>query len=312
MSRVELLRASSLKAEAQYRQELSSLRSLRQEESKERHRASETRKDFWKQASAAADPRLPAPNTPSPMSPTERMWRAHDSLKDAVSKHGEVVNKLKMGGERLASMQERVDILQKMISSVNKQRAHRLENQTSDELGDLLAALVKTKGARGSEVGREAERWDLAPSLTQPNATNRNLENSRALDSAYQGVEPERLGAEGVANSPILSVRAVTSDSMENQKSLTVECSLGARGSVSVALVKRDGEAIKAVISPEGNQLALTVQRDKALVLSRLQSLGVRVGSLSVGEESSASSGSGAGQRMKRRSREDDDESRIA
>jgi hypothetical protein len=99
---------------------------------------------------------------------------------------------------------------------------------------------------------------------------------------------------------------------VENQKSLTVECSLGTRGGVSVALVKRDGEAIKAVISPEGNQLALTVQRDKALVLSRLQALGVRVGSLSVGDESSATSGDRAGQRMKRRSREEDDESRIA
>ena len=312
MSRVELLRASSLKAEAQYRQELSSLRSLRQEESKERHRASETRKDFWKQATAAADPRLSAPNTHSPMSPTERMWRAHESLKDAASKHSDVVNKLKMGGERLASMQERVDILQKMISSVNKQRAHRLENQTSDELGDLLAALVKTKGARGGEVGREAERWDSAPNLTQPHATNRYLESPRALDSGHQRVEPERSSAEGVANGPLLSVQAVSSDSVENQKSLTVECSLGTRGGVSVALVKRDGEAIKAVISPEGNQLALTVQRDKALVLSRLQALGARVGSLSVGDESSATSGDRAGQRMKRRSREEDDESRIA
>lgn len=312
MSRVELLRASSLKAEAQYRQELSSLRSLRQEECKERHRASETRKDFWKQATAAADPRLGATTTHSPMSPTERMWRAHESLKEAVSSHGEVAARLKMGGERLVSMQERVDVLQKMISSVNRQRAHRLENQTSDELGDLLASLVKTKGPGRGEAGRDGERWEVAPSLTQPQVRNPQLENTRPLDAGHQGIQPERPSVEGVAHSPLFSVQAVSSDSVENQKSLKVECSLGMRGSVSVALVKRDGEAIKAVISPEGNQLALTVQRDKALVLSRLQSMGLRVGSLSVGEGSGTSSGDRAGQRMKRRSREEDDESRVA
>ncbi len=312
MWRVELLRASSFKAEAQYRQELSSLRSLRQEESKERHRTNETRKDFWKQATAAADPRLAAPSSHSPMSPTERMWRAHESLKEALSKHSDALHKVKMGGERLASMQERVDVLQKMIASANKQRAHRLENQTSDEQGDLLASLAKTKRSERGDVGPERERWDTTPLTRQVEVSTQPVDNTPPSNSGVQSCDRDRSNIDGVARGAPVSVQAVSSESAGNQQSLTVECSLGTRGAVSLALVKRDGEAMKAVISPEGNQLALTVQRDKALVLSRLQAMGVRVGSLSVGDESSVSSGDRGGHRMKRRSREEDDESRIA
>jgi hypothetical protein len=240
------------------------------------------------------------------------MWRAHESLKDALSKHSEALSKLKTGGERLASMQERVDVLQKMISSVNKQRAHRLENQNSDELGDLLASLVKIKRAEKNEGGREGERWGATPSLPQPQVSNRHIENARLPESGHKTLDRDRLSVDGVAPGGPLSVQAVATESSANQQSLTVECSLGARGSVSVALVKRDGEAIRAVISPEGNQLALAVQRDKALVLSRLSAMGVRVGSLSVGDEAGAFPSDRAGQRMKRRSSEEDDEPRIA
>jgi hypothetical protein len=47
-------------------------------------------------------------------------------------------------------------------------------------------------------------------------------------------------------------------------------------------------------------------------VLSRLSAMGVRVGSLSVGDEAGAFPSDRAGQRMKRRSSEEDDEPRIA
>jgi hypothetical protein len=312
MSRVELLRAGSLKAEAQYRQELSSIRSLRHEESKERHRMTETRKEFWKQASAAADPQGRASAEQSPLSPSERMWRAHESLRDAAATHGEVVGKLKKGGERLACTQERIDVLQKMISSANRQRAHRLENQSSDELGELLASLVKTKRAERGEGERDMSPPELGPRRSHHRAEGSAATDLRPVDGATQGADQRPSSVEGVARDPSLLVQAVSSDSAETSKKLTVECSLGARGGVSVALLKRDGEAIKAVVSPESNQLALLVQRDKALLVSRLQAMGVRVGSVSVGDDSLAASSDRAGQRMKRRSWEDDDESRIA
>jgi len=208
-------------------------------------------------------------------------------------------------------MQERVDVLQKMISAVNKQRLHRLENQASDELGDLLASLAKLKRPKKSEVAAERERCDATPP-PRPQEAIRLIGNTPSSNVSAQRFDRDRSSVDEVSPGAPVSVQAVSSESVGTQQSLTVECSLGTRGSVCLALVKRDGEAIKAVISPEGNQLALTVQRDKALLLSRLQAMGVRVGSLSVGDEYSASTGDRAGHRMKRRSRGEDDESRIA
>jgi hypothetical protein len=240
------------------------------------------------------------------------MWRAHDNLQDAAAKHGDVINKLMKGGERLACTKERIDVLQKMISSANRHRAHRLENQSSDDLGDLLASIVKKKRSTHGEIESEVTRPEMTARLIPHHTESRSAAGLRLFTPEGQHDEHKPPVLEGVARDSILAVRAVSSESAENQKTLTVECSMGTKGAVSVALVKRDGEAIRAVVSPEGNQLALLAQRDKALVLSRLQAMGVRVGSVTVGDDSLSASRERAGQRAKRRLREDEDESRIA
>lgn len=312
MSRVELLRAGSLKAETNYRQELSSVRSLRQAELKERHRVAETRREFWKQATAAASPAARASAERSPLAPSARMWRAHESLKDAAAKHHDLMGKLRKGGERLASTRERIDILQKMISSVNRRRACHLENQSSDELADLLTSLMTRKRSGRLEGESELPGSEMVLGLTRPHVESCLAIDQRPVEPVSRGFEHRPENVEGVSCDPVLRVQAMSSESAASEKKITVECSLGAKGGLSVALMKRDGEAMRAVVSPEANQLALLVQRDKALVLSRLQAMGVRVGSVSVGDESAAAPSDRVGQRMKRRSREDEDESRVA
>jgi hypothetical protein len=312
MSRVELLRAGSLKAEARYQQELSSIRSLRHEEAKERHRVAETRDEFWKQAAAAASPINQTNAEQSPLSPSERMWRAHEGLRHAAAKHGAALGKLEKGSERLACSRERVDILQKMITLANRQRTGRLENQRSDELGDMLVSLIKTKRSARGEGEYEPLGSEIALSPTRPHVENLSAVDQRQADSFRRGVEHRPVHVEGVSSDPALAVQSMSSESSASEKKLTVECSFGANGGLSVALMKRNGEAMRAVVSPETNQLALLVQRDKALVISRLKAMGVRVGSVSVGDKSAPPPSDRAGQRMKRRSREDEDESRIA
>ena len=312
MSRVDLLRASSIKAEAQYRHELSSVRSLRHEESRERKRAADSRKEFWRQATVAAQTHGTTSSEQNPLSATERMWRAHEALKSALAKHSEALGRLQVGGERLASAQERIDVLQKMIGAAKRQRSCRLENQRSDELGDLVNSLVRDRSRVRGESRPEGEPQQLPIQPHQYLGSNRVGLPARLAEQSSAPSQAESKPIESVSVDSHIAVTNISAQDQGQQKALTVECSLGAKGGVSVSLVKRDGEAIKAVVSPEGNQLAFSTQRDRALVLSRLNALGVRVGSLSVGEDVSSGGGDRAGQRMKRRSRQEDDESRIA
>lgn len=312
MSRVDLLRASSIKAEAQYRQELSSVRSLRHEESRERKRAAESRKEFWRHATVAAQTHGATSSQQTPLSATERMWRAHETLKSALAKHNEALGRLQVGGERLASAHERIDVLQRMIGVAKRQHACRLENQRSDELGDLVNSLVRDRSRVRGESRPEGEPQQLAIQPHQYLGSNAVGLPDRLAEQSTSLSQAESKSIERVSFDSQISVMNISTQDREQHKALTVECSLGAKGSVSVSLVKRDGEAMKAVVSPESTQLALSTQRDRALVLSRLNALGVRVGSLSVGEDVSSGGGDRAGQRMKRRSRQEDDESRIA
>jgi len=285
---------------------------LRYEESKERKRAVESRKEFWRQAAAAAQPQGTTSSEQTPLSPAERMWRAHETLKGALAKHNEALGRLQVGAERLASAHERIDLLQKMVGAAKRQRACRLENQRSDELGDLVHSLVRDRSRVRVESRPEGEPKQLPIQPQHSPVSNRVSSPARLDEQSSQPSLSESKRIEQVGVDSHIAVTNISAQDQGQQKALTVECSLGAKGGVSVSLVKRDGEAIKAVVSPEGTQLALSTQRDRALVLSRLNALGVRVGSLSVGEDVSSGGGDRAGQRMKRRSRQEDDESRIA
>ena len=310
MPSASLLHASSIKAQVQYRQELSSLRSLRHEESKERARMDVSRGDFWRQARAAADSQRCAAARGSLLSPAERMWRTHTSLQEAVTKHHQLAERMQASGARLAAAQQRLDMLQKMVDAAKRNRVQQRENQLSDEMADVCNRVSQSDiGSRlqyrngTDETPQTSMLWQnspvgglLARGLPEP-CSERPFSDDRVADLYLASRHGEVIGV----------VRKVA----VSEKALVVECSLGGKGDLSVSLVKRPGEAIRAVVSPEGTQLALLVQRERATVLRRLNEIGVHVDSLDIGERGIVD-GDRGGQRMRRRIRPEDDEPRIA
>jgi hypothetical protein len=95
----------------------------------------------------------------------------------------------------------------------------------------------------------------------------------------------------------------------ESHSALTISASIGSAPPVNLVITKGEGSGLKVVVDPGVSGLAGQLSRDKSVLQSRLQALGIKVTSLEVG------SADGSPQQARRNSRKalmDPDEELIA
>jgi hypothetical protein len=144
----------------------------------------------------------------------------------------------------------------------------------------------------GPELGRDLTT-DQGPGQSQPDqASLLRLPNANVAQSAT--IQPQPTQALPVLRSESLATRSVEAPAPlhvsnvefqrnEHHSSLTISASVGMGSPVNLVITKGDSSGLKVLVDPGISGLAGQLSRDKGMLASRLQALGIKVTSLEVG-----------------------------
>jgi hypothetical protein len=340
MVRTELLRAKSLHAEVHYLQDLKRVGEVKRLHDQQSKTVREKENQFWKEAikgqkHPSAQAASPEPRTvQQTATQIERMWKAHGQLKEAHQKRETSAQKLQEGLTTLSNSKQRIDSLQKLVSKAEKIRANRLESRMSEEVAELVGttrAIAALKGGfeeRGVNPSlSEAAKPPTTPvsllvpmddSLIPPaSVIQKGIEAPHAQPTQPVSFVPPtkvELSASRAAElsapaSPALQIQTVQFEKHETHAALTVNASMGSASPVRMVITKGEGNGLKVLVDPGVGTLAGTLTRDKSIIQSRLQALGIKVSSLEVG---SADTSPQQARRNSRKHTTDQDEELIA
>lgn len=334
MVRADLLRAKSIQAEVSYLTEIKRLGDVKRQEQQLGAIAQKKERQFWNEAVRAAAPNKEgAPSMgANAAASAERMWNAHGQLKDAHVRHAATNQKLQEGLVQVSLSSKRVEILQTLLTKASRQRAQRIESRSSEEITDLAVAL-KSMRSEGGGASLSKVTSKRPPVDEAVEGLERGSESKVETRSSFGGtIDPmsTRLAAPMapaitpvVDSAPVMKVEALSQpqpvevhalecSNGAKVSQLSIQCSLGANGPVTLSLVKREGEGLKVVIDPSASGLAGQISRDKSVIQSRLQAMGIKVSSLEVGQSDAADPNRAGMRRGSRRLFEDDDETTFA
>lgn len=322
--RVDVLRAKSIQAEVSYLNDIKRFSEVKRVEQQLGHAAEKKEKQFWNEAikTLPANQALRPQAGPQNAAHLERMRYAHGELKDAQSRYQASCQKSQDTAAQLSNSSKRVEILQQLLVKAHRRVSRQNEARVSEDISDIAQSLktatalrrsssVQTRPEGGAAVDRESvvnvARGELGATC-QP-VSVLAPPSSLAQGSVDLG-EVNSLRA--TTTSPLLQVQHVECGTRHNVTELSIRCAVGADKSVSLSLVKREGEGVKVVLNPSCHVAAGVAVREKGVIQARLQALGVKISSLEVESGDPQGHKTSRSRRNRYASLGDDDESLVA
>lgn len=322
--RVDLLRAKSVQAEVSYLHDIKKFSELKQQEQHLGVAAQKKEKQFWSETVKT----LPANNIHKPQAGPqsaillERMRHAHGELRDAQIRYRTSCQQTREVATQMTNSSKRLEIMQQLLAKAQRRVSQQQEARVAEEVTDVAQLLknpslaARSVSARAVAEGSAAVDPDSValvsgvespeanqplPILAPPLVNTRDLSQSLDVGSVKAPVIPAAL-----------EVQTIECRTHQNGTELSIRCAIGSERSVSLSIIKREGEGLKVTLNPSCSVSAGVVVREKGLIQARLQAMGFKISSLEV--ETGGSQGSRAFR--SRRSRtgglEDDDETLVA